>query len=534
MPSEDCERYKDFLPFIGEFGAFQKWLLVCMMPSAFLYSFTYFGQIFMIIVPKDYWCRIRDLETSPKDQQLALAIPKLKTGDFDKCSMYDLKSGWDDKNITHANETWPKVPCTNGWTYDKDQLHYSTIATENNWVCDDLVLGTFTMTAFFVGSMIGCLVLGFVADHCGRLWAFLLANTCSLVGGCCTALCKDFYSFTAARFVVGMAMNNCFIPIYILTLENVGVKYRTLVGNLSLALAFTLGGTLLPWVAYWSNDWRLFALVISLPVTFLIVMGIILPESPSWLLSVGKIDKGVKVLRKAARINNKTVSEEDWSELRRCYTLQYNNQQSEKTISCVDLFKRFRRCCVMTVLITFWMIIALVYDVHVRAVFLMGTDTFLTFSLSTLTEFPAGIVPMFLVDRVGRKPVAMSVMILCALCSLLAAVLPGKWDAAIAAIFGRLFIAIGFNVGQQWATEIIPTVVRGQGIAVINVMGCAGALLGPYVIYTEQFYHSFPMIANTFLSIVAAGLLILLPETNNEVLPQSLEEAEQRWTLCCC
>ncbi|KAH8270472.1 hypothetical protein KR018_010478 [Drosophila ironensis] len=533
MPSDDCERYRDFLSVIGEFGAFQKWLLIFMIPSAILFSFTYFGQIFMILVPRDFWCRIPELESRSKEEQLELAIPKLKNGDFDRCSMYERETGWADENQTRSKDSWASVSCPDGWTYDKEQLRYPTIATENNWVCEDLVLGTFTMTAFFVGSIIGCLVFGYVADHFGRVWAFLLANTCSLVGGCCTVLCQGFYSFTAARFIVGLAMNNCFIPIYILTMENVGLRHRTLVGNLSLALGFTLGGSLLPWVAHFCHNWRYFALAVSLPVSALIVLSIFLPESPNWLLSVGKIDRGVRVLRRAAKANGKTVPEDVWADLGRCYTIWYNDLRSEKTYNCLDLFRRFRRCCVMLVLIGLWMILALVYDVHVRAVFLMGTDTFLTFSLSTLTELPAGLVPMLLVDRIGRKPVAMAVMILSAVCSFLAIVLKHKWYVAIAAIFGRLFISTGFNVLQQWATEILPTVVRGQGMAIVNIVGCMGALLGPYIIYTERFVHSFPMITNTLMSIIAASLIVLLPETRNMVMPHTLEEAELRWTLCC-
>ncbi|KAH8364627.1 hypothetical protein KR084_009314 [Drosophila pseudotakahashii] len=553
MPSRDCEKYEDFLAIIEEFGAFQKRLLLCMMPAAFLLSFNYFGQVFMILVPKHHWCRIRELEDLPMKEQLRRGIPRKDNDHFESCFMYDVPFDSD----TSDNVTRTKIPCNNGWIYDCEAVPYESIATEYDWVCDRKELSTYSVITFFMGSIVGCLFFGYITDHCGRLVALFLSNACAILGGCISALCKDFYCFAVSRFVGGLALNTCFIALFILgnfgtllhycislnkkkiffnfysALENVGIKYRTLVGNLPLTIFFTLGACTLPWMAYACGNWRYYTMAITLPVVLMILISLLLPESPSWLVSVGKVKRGMQVLKKAARINGKIISNEEWSEMQQCFELKFVEEQSSQHYTCLDLFKTLPRAVIMMILIITWMIASLVYDAHVRVVDLLDTDVFITFTVASLVELPAGIVPILLLDRVGRKPIMIASMLLCAVCSLAAGLLKGQWDVTIAALFARLFVTIVYNVGQQWASEILPTVLRGQGLAVINVMGQVGALISPIVIYTHHYYRSLPMFIVTLLSLIGAVVILVLPETRNTVLPHTLEEAEKRWTLSC-
>lgn len=217
MSAQDCSKFDNFLSYVGDFGAYQKRLLMVMMLAAFLYGFTYFGHIFMVLVPADHWCRIEELESLSKEQQLALGVPNDKEGKFERCARYDVAFEVDKMNTSKANDSWPQMPCDNGWIYDKDQLPYESIATECNWVCDDKELVTYSSIAYFLGSVLGCLCFGYISDHCGRVWSLAMANSCALIGGCLSALCKDFGTFAATRFLVGMAHDNCFTPIYILS-----------------------------------------------------------------------------------------------------------------------------------------------------------------------------------------------------------------------------------------------------------------------------------------------------------------------------
>lgn len=51
------------------------------------------------------------------------------------------------------------------------------------------------------------------------------------------------------------------------------------------------------------------------------------------------------------------------------------------------------------------------------------------------------------------------------------------------AIIARLGVNIAANIGFQYAAEMLPTVVRAQGVSLIHIIGYLAHILGPYIIY---------------------------------------------------
>ena len=62
-------------------------------------------------------------------------------------------------------------------------------------------------------------------------------------------------------------------------LEYVGPRYRTFVANMSIALFFTFAACILPWIAYYLANWKLLALVTSLPLLLSVLTPLAVPES---------------------------------------------------------------------------------------------------------------------------------------------------------------------------------------------------------------------------------------------------------------
>lgn len=58
---ESLMDFDDLLPYIGEFGIYQKLLFVFMIPFAFFVAFVYFSQIFMSLTPEHHWCQVPEL-----------------------------------------------------------------------------------------------------------------------------------------------------------------------------------------------------------------------------------------------------------------------------------------------------------------------------------------------------------------------------------------------------------------------------------------------------------------------------------------
>jgi len=62
-------------------------------------------------------------------------------------------------------------------------------------------------------------------------------------------------------------------------LEYVGPKYRTIAANAAIALFYSTGSVLLPWIAWGIGDWRKFSLATSVPMSFALLAYWIVPES---------------------------------------------------------------------------------------------------------------------------------------------------------------------------------------------------------------------------------------------------------------
>jgi len=79
-----------------------------------------------------------------------------------------------------------------------------------------LFLGSAAQSAFFVGSIIGGLIFGYIADHYGRIPALVSCNAVGFFASIATAFCNSFWSFCVARMIVGSSFDNCFNVLFII------------------------------------------------------------------------------------------------------------------------------------------------------------------------------------------------------------------------------------------------------------------------------------------------------------------------------
>lgn len=180
------------------------------------------------------------------------------------------------------------------------------------------------------------------------------------------------------------------------------------------------------------------------------------------------------------------------------------------------------------------MVITLCYDAISRNVEGFGVSPFLMFSISGTSILPACIVILLLQDRIGRKAMASSSLVLSGLITvatgILLKILDKTLDSCVAIaliMIARFGIVIAYNSSAQYATEIIPTSVRGQGVVLVHIAGYALTFLSSYILYLSHYLNYLPSMVLGALSVTGAALCLLLPETRDRKIPSTLAEAEE-------
>jgi len=185
------------------------------------------------------------------------------------------------------------------------------------------------VSVVFAGAMLGTLVLSPLGDRIGRRPVFALTAVMISVFGVLTAFCTNYPQILLARFFVGFGVGGLTVP-YDALGEFMPSSYR---GKRLISISFfwTAGSLLVPFFAWLtlggnvndiddnnSNDesdetynseevsWRTFVALCALPSIVSTMLGVLMvPESPRWLLTRGKHDQALRILRQAAAKNGR-------------------------------------------------------------------------------------------------------------------------------------------------------------------------------------------------------------------------------------
>ncbi|XP_073965138.1 organic cation transporter protein-like [Choristoneura fumiferana] len=93
---------------------------------------------------------------------------------------------------------------------------------------------------------------------------------------------------------------------------------------------------------------------------------------------------------------------------------------------------------------------------------------------------------------------------------------------------------------MQYAAELLPTVVRAQGLALIHISGYVATIMVPYIVYMATIAVEIPLLILGTLGIAGGALCLFLPESMGKTMPQTIVDGEnygkdQRfWDFPCC
>ncbi|KAK3593131.1 hypothetical protein CHS0354_018261 [Potamilus streckersoni] len=312
-------------------------------------------------------------------------------------------------------------------------------------------------------------------------------------------------------------------------MELVGPSKRLWAGIVSEYFS-AVGELVVGGIAYTVRDWKYIELITGASCAIYLLYWWFIPESPRWLLSKGRIEEAEAILQYAAKVNKVTIPDKllDQDIL--------NTKVAEGKLW--DIFSS-RVVLLRTLIIFFnWMVVSMVYYELSLNTGNLGGDLYLNFIITGLVEFPAYTLCILLLNRLGRKKVYCSSMLLggIACLSTIFTVLFGGDElqpcTVTLAMIGKTGVAAAFAVIHIFSAELYPTSLRNSLMGASSSFARIGGMLAPYAtdlgkLAGGDFGRGLPLMTSG-IACVAAGLLSLfLPETLNKHLPETLEDWKQ-------
>jgi len=446
------------------------------------------------------------------------AVKNGKTlSEYDSCRVY--------KDYNSSLET---IGCLNGWTF-KTQPKESSIITEWLLVCDDKYLGNLAVTIYFSGVMIGGIIFGMISDKYGRKKVLLFTMYAHILVGVAVSFIPNYAGFVILRFIIGFLMQGLQSSSFVLMIEMTPIKMRTTAAGM-FEVFWAVGTIWMASLSWMIKSWRYIQLALSLPSLLTIIYLWVIPESIRWHVTHNRHKEALETAAKVAKYSGKSLPHDLEIEVT---TTICGKDPSEYNI--LDLFRTKiirKRSMIMFYI---WMTASVgYYGLSLSASGLTG-NRYLNIFISSLVELPAFLMIIYILKRFGRRyPLCFYFAIGGAAC-IVAASIPNKTKggkdikmvSTVFALFGKFFIAAGFASIFLFTSELFPTIIRNVAMGGCTFWTRVGGMVAPQILLISQYtFKELPFLVFGGLSLVAAGVSLLLPETRGIRLPDTVEEVE--------
>ncbi|MCM3215877.1 sugar porter family MFS transporter [Niallia taxi] len=411
---------------------------------------------------------------------------------------------------------------------------------------DQLNLTPFTeglvTSSLLFGAAFGAMFGGRLSDHHGRRKNILYLAILFIIATLGCTFAPSVELMVTFRFILGLAVGGASVtvPAFLAEMSPAENRGRMVTQNELMIvsgqlLAFTFNAILGNTLGDTAHVWRYMLVIASLPAVFLWFGMLIVPESPRWLASKGRLGDALRVLQK---VRAEARAQAELKEIEK----SLSDQSQMKKATFKDLNVPWVRRIVFIGLG-----IAVVQQITgVNSIMYYGTEILKDAGFETraaligniangVISVVATFVGIWLLGRVGRRPMLITGQIGTTIALLLIGIFSLTMEGSPALPYIVLSLTVTFLAFQQGAispvtwlmlSEIFPQRLRGLGMGVtVFCLWITNFLVGLL----------FPVLmagiglSTTFFVFVGLGILAILfvkkylPETKDRTLEQ-LEE----------
>ncbi|XP_026745429.1 organic cation transporter protein-like isoform X2 [Trichoplusia ni] len=499
--------FSKFRPLGPYYLRFMPLLIFACMSNA-MYCMNYVFAVVMV----EYRCKYPACANSTSWSQLAQNLTQ------DTCHVYSLTENngtcsIDSRNVSNYQD------CKE-WTYE-DPLSF---VADFDLGCQDwkrALVGT----VHSIGYMLGLLILGPISDKIGRKKLIIFTGVTGAVMGLARSVTVSYWTYIAFELVEAL-LGDIYSPNYMLGVEMVAKENRALFAPLMIG-TMSVGGMVMALIAYLIPYWRHFLRVIYGPALLFLFYAFFLDESVRWLLIKGRKKEAKNILRKAAKLSNVYLEESTLDKLA-CENCEKTNTNVNlitlltMTFKSKKLLLRFLACACAWVTATFNK-----YGLLINSVSLEG-NKYINYALTSFADLPASVLLVFLLIKFKRKkPLIFSFLMTGSFC-IIQSVIPKGYPVLSTSLFfvGKFTSALASGTVYLYTTELFPTYTRNTMHALCSSIGRIGSILAPQTTLLLRYWSGFPSLIVGGLSLLTALVVTVMPDTAEDVLPDTVQQAE--------
>lgn len=493
--------------YIGHYGLWQFFwtFLLCLfqIPT----TFHIFCLVFQAAT-RDFWCaRPAHLRSVPVDLWRNLTQPGGGQCSQLNAPYHTLTADTFGAYFASANvSSFEQVSCT-GYEFD-GTIFGQTVIAEFGLVCDRAKMMSIVEMCFLAGAAMGSVGSGWISDQFGRRHTLMFFALIQAITGFLLGFATSLELYMALRVIIGFASMSVAVVSFVLVVELVSGKYRTVIGILNI-LPVAISYVLAAGIAYFTRDWRLMQFIITIPGAMLLSIWYWLPESPRWLLAKGRIDELKLIIDRAAKTNGfrlpegyeKTLSSSD------------PDSEAEEVVSIFDLFRmKFLRTTL--VMLVVWFGIVLIYFGITLHLSNLGGDIYLNTVLAGSVESIAICLSIVVVLKLGLRVNLFLYMVLAGISCIVMNFVPdgNLWVIIALAMMVKCAVGACNAIIPTFTAYQYPTTMRNLGVGAGNFAAGIALIIVPYLWLLEHTDQYLPITVMGVFSIIGGLSLIVLKD----------------------
>ncbi|XP_074655158.1 organic cation transporter protein-like [Tubulanus polymorphus] len=525
---------------LGKYGRYQIFQLFIIEIIGLPGAISTLGLIFQGWTPEHH-CKL-----STVNQTVNQSIPYTTNEDgeikLDQCRQF--------KSITD-NTT---VACQNGYYY---QSHgYYTLTEQFSWVCESSHMNALAVTIFFGGILAGSIVAPPWSDYFGRKIPYIVCSLLLAVSMFLPVIFVNQAFFFAMKFSSGVFTIGATLTGYILVCEWFPTDQRSF-ANAFHMLSFTMGMLLTGVCGYFFTHWKYLQIVAGIIPCFAILGIWFYDESVSWLIANSRPEEAIRILKKAAKFNKRSLSPAVISAIRKTTESTKKDEISvvdrvrlvlrdmvgcakgsensdDETIGILQILKhpKLRLYTILEAII--WSFTSLTYYGLTLSTTVMAGGRFANYFLAAAIEIPSYLAMHFVLQFVGRRVFLMWLYAITGLVLVAATFCPqsvGETNLVpLIMTFntaGKFCCTAAFGIIYIHTSELYPTNFRNRGVGIASAFARVGSMTAPFAAYLAQFISWLPGVILGCIGLVTALLMIPLPETRGVPMPQTISDIDR-------